>query len=203
MRQIAKVVAVSALVAPELAFAHPFHDHSSLQLASGEGVVAAFSMGLTHPWTGVDHLLALVAVAIWSLQLGGRFPKLLSLSFLGSLAVGLGFGALLGGLPAVESMIVLSLVVFGGLACTEIRLSAQLSIAVVVLFASMHGVAHGAELPQGASVLPYLLGSVTGAAAVLGLALAFATRVRTMPFRYSTAALRTVGAAIVVSSLLF
>ena len=212
MRQLPKVVALSALAtleysavtffAPAAALAHPGHDGSSFAMVeSAPGVLAAFCSGLTHPWTGVDHLLALVGVALWSLQLGGRFPKLLSLTFLGSMAGGIVLGALLGGVPAVESLVVCSLVVFGGLALVEQRLSTWISCVVVAVFASLHGVAHGAELASGASLLPYLIGSICGAAMVLLLTLALATRLRAV--RYSSAALRSLGAAIVLSSLLF
>lgn len=216
MRQIAKVVAVSALAAPSLALAHPFHEHgahaesASLAVGSAQSVLVAFGQGLAHPWTGADHLLALVAVALWSLQLGERFPKLLSSAFLGAMSLGLVFGAGAGSIATVESLITLSLVVFGAAVVAgniAAGVQARVSVAVVAAFASMHGVAHGVEFVSAAPVLPYLLGSIVGAGMVLLMTYRLASHLRLRPLRHSAVdsswALRSMGAAIILSSLLF
>ena len=31
-----------------------------------------FAEGLVHPFTGLDHMLAMVAVGLWASQIGGR-----------------------------------------------------------------------------------------------------------------------------------
>ncbi len=167
LKSLAPALLASALMAPEFALAHPGHDHFAVQSS-----LSTLFAGLAHPWTGADHLLAMLGVAAWSAQLGGRSPKLLSAVFVASLAVGLICGSTLGSAPAVESLVILSLIVFGGLAFSRKALSTPTSCAVVALFASFHGVAHGAELPAGASVVPYLFGACLSAGMILALATA-------------------------------
>jgi urease accessory protein len=54
----------------------------------------SFSEGLLHPFSGLDHVLAMVAVGLWASQLGGRALWLLPVTFPVVMAVGaaLGFG---------------------------------------------------------------------------------------------------------------
>ena len=63
MRRFASIasLAVLASVFSTAAFAHP-GDHSHV----------GFAAGFAHPLTGIDHLLAMVAVGLWASQLGGR-----------------------------------------------------------------------------------------------------------------------------------
>jgi urease accessory protein len=55
-----------------------------------------FTHGFTHPFGGLDHLLAMVAIGLWALQQGGRARYALPLTFMASMALGFGFG--LGGI---------------------------------------------------------------------------------------------------------
>ena len=56
-----RIAFVSSLLAfSATAFAHPAN--------SGGG----FSAGILHPVSGVDHVLAMIAVGLWAAQLGGR-----------------------------------------------------------------------------------------------------------------------------------
>ena len=48
-----------------------------------------FTDGLTHPFSGLDHVLAMVAVGLWASQLGKRAMILLPLTFPAVMAVGL------------------------------------------------------------------------------------------------------------------
>src|SRR5687768_3353260 len=93
MRRIARTASLAALatLVSTAAFAHP-GDHSHL----------GFATGFAHPFTGLDHLLAMVAVGLWASQLGGRAVWLLPLTFPVVMAAGaaLGFGGV--ALPGVE-----------------------------------------------------------------------------------------------------
>ena len=40
-----------------------------------------FAAGLSHPFSGLDHILAMVAVGLWAAQLGGRALWLVPLTF--------------------------------------------------------------------------------------------------------------------------
>ncbi|AOY91193.1 urease accessory protein UreJ [Cupriavidus sp. USMAA2-4] len=137
------------------AFAHPGHDAAT--------VGASLWAGLLHPFTGLDHLLAMTAVGVWSAQTaqGGsvlRLPLAFVLLMLVGAALGLGGLAL----PAVEPMIAASLLVLGLLVAARAALPGPAGMAVVGGFALFHGYAHGAELPAAAAALPATLAYVAG-----------------------------------------
>lgn len=151
------------------AFAHPGHDAAT--------VGASLWAGLLHPFTGLDHLLAMTAVGVWSAQTartaqGGsvlRLPLAFVLLMLVGAALGLGGLAL----PAVEPMIAASLLVLGLLVAARATLPGPAGMAVVGGFALFHGYAHGAELPVAAAALPATLAYVAGfACATMALHLA-------------------------------
>ncbi len=54
----------------------------------------SFAAGFTHPLSGADHILAMVAVGLWASMLGGRAIVVVPLSFFGVML--LGFVAALG-----------------------------------------------------------------------------------------------------------
>lgn len=121
---------------PAAAFAHPGHEGAS-----------AFTAGLTHPIGGADHLLAMLAVGLLAGAAGGKARLVLPLSFLGAMAAG-GFGGALGlALPAVEPMILASVVVFCALLALGLRLPLALMALMVAAFGLFHGNAHGLEAP--------------------------------------------------------
>lgn len=154
------------LAASSIAQAHPGHDVAT--------VGASLWSGLLHPLTGVDHLLAMVAVGVWS-ALATRDGHLLRLplTFVVLMLVGAALGLAGVGLPAVEPMIAASLLVVGLLVALRAQLPMAAGMALVGGFAVFHGYAHGAELPATAAALPAVLAYVGGfAAATMALHLA-------------------------------
>ena len=72
---------LALFLTPAVAFAHPGHgDH---------GLIA----GIAHPISGLDHLLAMLAVGLWAAQQQGAARLALPCTFVGSMLVGglLGF----------------------------------------------------------------------------------------------------------------
>ena len=159
------------------AAAHPGHDQGS-----------GFLAGLLHPLTGIDHLLALLAVGLWSRQQGRGVvlaPTFLVMMALGAASSG---GRLLAALPALELSIAATVLLLGGLvACAphvQKRVPPQLAVLIVAVCAFLHGLAHGNELSgmdSGAgfivaSALTMLAGVTTGeqlrrmAGAIIGAA---------------------------------
>jgi len=104
--------------------------------------------GLVHPF-GADHLLAMVAVGIWSVSaLSDGKAWWGPVVFMLSLVLGAALGA--GGLrvPFLEHMIALSVVLFGAmLVLSRNKIPIGLGLGMVALAASLHGLAHGAETP--------------------------------------------------------
>lgn len=134
---LAALAALAAGAAPALAHTGlPGHEHG--------GLLA----GLAHPVGGLDHLLAMVAVGIWSaLASKGETAKLwiapaafVSAMLLGALA---GYGG--APLPLVETGIALSVLVLGLMIAARVELPSLIGAALVALFALYHGHAHGAE----------------------------------------------------------
>ena len=135
------------MVFPPLVFAH-----------TGDGPHNGLSHGFFHPLTGLDHILAMVAVGLWAAQTGGRMIWSLPLIFV----LVMGLGGLLGviTLPTVlaEYGIVFSLLILGLIILRGGYLSYAVSIALIGFFALCHGYAHGSEMPPSVSIFPYAAG---------------------------------------------
>lgn len=138
----------------------------------GVGVAGGFISGLLHPISGMDHVVAMVAVGLWGAFLGLPAIWILPIVF----PVVMAFGGVLGILgvpiPAVEIGIAASAVVLG--LCVAFAFKPPLSVAAVIVgaFAIFHGYAHGTELPEAANAYAYALGFViaTGLLHLLGIA---------------------------------
>ena len=140
--------------------------------AHGAGLAA----GLAHPFIGLDHLLAMIAVGIWAGQHGGRAVWLIPLTFVSVMAAAASlasFGLLL---PLIEPAIACSVLVLGLLIAGSVRLPTSLGALLVGLFAVFHGYAHGLELPQAASPILYGAGFVLATALLHGLGIGFARK---------------------------
>lgn len=150
-------VALAALLGTGAAFAHP-----------GHGAVVSLGEGLAHPF-GIDHLLAMVAVGVWSaaaLPAGRRAAG--PIAFLAAMAAGAGLAMAGVALPFVEAGVAASLLVFGAMLAFATRVPAGAGLALIAAAASLHGFAHGAELPAGASLAGYALGFLATTALLHG-----------------------------------
>ncbi|MDR0736061.1 MAG: HupE/UreJ family protein [Zoogloeaceae bacterium] len=131
---------------------------------TGHEDAPGFVAGFMHPLTGADHLMAMLAVGIWSAMTTRRI-WVAPLSFASLLLI----GALLGlaGLhfPAVEPMIAASLLVLGLLLVSQARLPLMAGALLTGAFALFHGAAHGAELGSN-SPLAAIAGMVLGTALI-------------------------------------
>lgn len=136
---------------------------------TGHGTESLFQ-GLAHP-LGMDHLLAMVAVGVWSAAaFDGARRWIAPLTFLAAMTAA-ALLAIVGpiaglALPFVEHGIALSVAMFGAMLAFAKRVPAAPGIALVTAAAALHGVAHGAELPAGASVAGYALGFLATTAAL-------------------------------------
>ncbi|WP_426990631.1 HupE/UreJ family protein [Cupriavidus sp. 30B13] len=150
------IVGASLALASAAAIAHPGHDAAT--------VGASLWAGLLHPFTGMDHLLAMAGVGVWS-ALGARSPRealRMPFVFVALMLAGAALGLAGAGLPLVEPMIAASLLVIGLLVALRARLPAWAGMAIVGGFAVFHGYAHGAELPTAAGALPAAAAYVGG-----------------------------------------
>src|SRR6185312_15136983 len=148
-KPFAALVALSVMGFSTAALAH-IGDHSHMTLMEG----------LTHPFTGVDHILAMIAVGLWASQLGKRAMILLPLTFPAVMAVGAAIGMSGPEMPWVEIGIAASVLVLGAAVALAVRPSLAVSVALIAVFALLHGYSHGVELPASVSGLTFGIGFV-------------------------------------------
>jgi urease accessory protein len=122
------------------------------------GAMGGLGSGLGHPFFGIDHLLAMLAVGVWAYQLGGSALWKVPLVFVLTLLVGANLGLAGISLPFIEPMIAASLMVLGLLIAMKWRVMPLLASMIVAVFALFHGFAHGIEMPLAASPMAYFTG---------------------------------------------
>lgn len=178
-------LAAAAFAAP-LAWAH-----------TGHGVAGAAS-GFAHPFAGLDHLLAMLAIGAWAAQQADRARWAIPLAFVAAMAVGAlaGFAGL--SLPAVEPMIAASVVALGLAVAAAVRAPVAAGVAVAALFALFHGHAHGMEA-AGQPLAAYLAGLLlaTGLLHATGFAGGLALRATTL--RWAGAAITAGGVGLLIA----
>ena len=154
-------ITAALTMVPALASAH-----------TGVGSTPGFFHGLGHPMSGIDHVLAMVAVGIFAANLGGRALWAVPLTFMALMAVGGALGIAGMPLPFVEIGIALSIVVLGLVVAVRYEWPVAAAMTLVGLFAIFHGHAHGTEMPVDASGAAYALGFVlaTGLLHIAGIA---------------------------------
>ena len=116
---------------------------------AGHTTAEGFAAGLAHPFMGLDHLLAMVGIGMWS----RRQEQPLALTFVVMMAVG---ALLQAGFAVTEGWIAASMVATG-LLLAAVRMPLWSAMMVVSLFALLHGQVHGHELPGLASGAGFLL----------------------------------------------
>lgn len=111
-----------------------------------------FTGGLLHPLTGLDHLLAMIAVGLFAARV--TRPMVPVTTFVGAMALGL-FSSL--GLAPIELGLALSVVALGLLVVLHAR-SGALPLVLIGVAGLLHGHAHGAESVGPA--LPFAAGAL-------------------------------------------
>lgn len=145
---------------------------------TGVGEVSGLMAGLAHPVSGLDHILAMVAVGILAVQLGGRGLWLAPASFVSMMALGGVFGGIGIGVPFVEQGIIGSVIILGAVVAWGGKMPLPAAMSLVGVFAMFHGYVHGTEMPLNAHGLEYSIGFilVTATLHALGMGLSLALR---------------------------
>ncbi len=157
-------LSLAVVLAATPALAHPGHVAS----------------GFLHPFSGLDHLLAMVTVGIWASFLSVERRSAAALvpgTFLAMMALGAAAGFAGIKLPLAEAAIIASVFALGALVALAVRLPSAWAMGIVGIFALFHGYAHAGEAPAGspgAYALSFL--AATTLLLVVGLGLGVAAR---------------------------
>ncbi len=173
----------------QVAFAHP-----------QQGEAVGFLTGFRHPISGLDHVLAMVAVGLWGAQLGSPAIWLLPVAFPMVMAMGGMLGLMGVPLPGIEYGIAFSAILLGTAVMFEVRPPLAVAAGLVGFFAIFHGHAHGTELPPGQSALLYSMGFViaTGCLHAVGIGIGAVHR-----WGWGKRLVRLAGAIVAVGGMFF
>jgi urease accessory protein len=141
----------------------------------GTGLAGGWVSGFMHPFSGMDHLLAMISVGLWGTFLGRPLIHVLPVVFPAMMVGGAMLGMFGAPLPPVELGIALSVLVLGACIALSIRAPVWAASLIVAIFAVFHGYAHGRELPSAADPVGYSAGFVlaTGLLHVSGIGIGF------------------------------
>ena len=182
-------LAVAFAMLPQAAQAH-----------SAENLAGGFMAGFAHPFSGPDHLLAMVSVGLWGAFLGRPLLAALPVIFPAVMALGALLAMLGVPQPPIELGVALSVLVLGAASAAAWRAPVWLACAIVAVFAVFHGFAHGTEIPSLADPVAYSTGFMlaTGSLHLAGIGLG---SINTL--RGGTLITRAIGAAIALAGLYF
>lgn len=154
-RNAIRFAAISLVLAPATAWAHPEHG------------ARGFAEGLAHPVTGLDHLAAMLLVGVVARLVAGRPGWLVPAVFVGGLAAGFVSGT---SVPVfwVEAVIILSLLAFGAAAALRRAMPVAPAVLATGIFGFAHGAAHGIEMPGNAAPLLFAAGFLASSALLHG-----------------------------------
>lgn len=178
------VAFTALLMLSGMAQAHPAAQH-----------VGGLAAGMAHPLFGWDHLAALLAIGAWTGQTQRQLFARLAGAFLVALVAGSLSGMFL--VVPVDGGIIASLGVLGLLLALAARPSPAWALAAVVVFGTVHGLAHGADMPATAAGLLYIIGLSITSLGLMATGLFAALRMEAMAWP----ALRTGGALLAAGSI--
>jgi urease accessory protein len=133
------------VLAGYLALAPSAHAHVQ------QGQAVSFMTGLEHPWSGLDHVLAMIAVGLWGAQLGNPAIWALPITFPLVMSLGAMMGLIGIPLPGIEIGIAVSAIVLGLMVLGEVRPKLIVAAILVGCFAVFiaTGCLHGIGIAIG------------------------------------------------------
>ncbi|MDD5212545.1 MAG: HupE/UreJ family protein [Sulfuricurvum sp.] len=176
---------------------------ASLLAHIGIGTISGFTAGFTHPMSGADHILAMIAVGLWAAQIAGRSLYALPVSFVGMMIVGAMIGIQGIQIPFVEEGILGSVLVLGAMITFGVKMPVIFSSTIVGIFAICHGHAHGVEIPLNVGGIEYALGFVMATVLlhIFGITIGMTMQryAQSKVFRIAGATIAATGIALVIS----
>ena len=142
---------------PAIVFAHPGHD------------MANFASGFTHPFTGIDHLLVMLAVGYWAGKSLSSARWQVPMQFVIFMLGGVALGAMISGVAFVEVAIAVSVLAMGLVILLNTSISSMWQLGLTTVFALLHGFVHGQELVAAGNGLMAVTGMVLATMMLLSM----------------------------------
>lgn len=142
------LISCGILLFPDLASAHPGHNHGLLG-------------GLMHPFTGIDHILGMISMGIWAFntKVKSNWFKVYICYLVGLISGGIvGLNHLF--LFNVDLMIALTIAGTGLIFLKKSPIQLIIKLILTIFFSLWHGVAHGMEIPVMAHPVAYISGFI-------------------------------------------
>jgi urease accessory protein len=124
----------------------------------GHGPISGFVAGVQHPLSGIDHLLAMIAMGLWAGLCGGRREWLWPATFVSSMVAGGAIGMFAMITIPVEPAILASVLVLGLATAISLRAPPVFGGMLIAVFGLAHGYAHGTEMPHTVHGLDFAAG---------------------------------------------
>jgi len=160
---IPAAAALAAVLVSLPAAAHPGH--------AGHEALGAWA-GFVHPFTGADHMLAMVAVGLWAALRGGKAVWAWPAAFVAALLGGYALARVGVALPLIEPAILASVIVLGALTAANAKARTAVGVALIALFGAAHGFAHGSEALAATAGFPVGMALATAGLHAVGIGLA-------------------------------
>ena len=125
----------------------------------GSGIMA----GVTHPIFGIDHLLAIFAMALYAKTNYRDNAWYIAFSFVGAMVVGGLIGIKASPFPLEETVIKGSVILYGLLLALRVKIPMMAYVVVGLVIGLFHGHAHGVEMPDSTETYKYVPGFAIGA----------------------------------------
>jgi urease accessory protein len=188
-----RILALAMMIVPSVALAHPWHDEA-----------ATFFTGFMHPLTGIDHLLAALAVGLLAGRCQGLWRWAMPVTFVAAMLIAFVFARAVEPIVMAELLVAVSLIALGIFSVTQRRLPGLLLIAVG-FFGGVHGFVHGGEVPGSGSWIAYATGLGVATAIAHGVGVLAGARVERgiqIAVRISGALIALFGAGLVGMQLM-
>lgn len=140
---------------PMVAWGHPGHD------------LTDFASGFSHPFTGLDHLLVMLAVGFWAGLSMTRARWQIPAVFLVFMLLSLLAGAAVSYIAMAESVVVISLFAMALVIVLRGHISPLLQLLLTTVFALAHGFVHGQEWAYTGDGVSAVVGMLIGSALLL------------------------------------
>ena len=164
-RILPALLGLALLALPARLAAHPGHYHPD----EGDEFAATSTLvaGLEHPVTGLDHLLAALAVGWVCAALGQSRGTPAATTFLVALIAGSVAGRAGFVVPGLEAALGITVIALGLFIFSGRAAGATWLVPVLMAIGFIHGSAHGSEGPGGAAGLWFGAGFLVSTAAIL------------------------------------